>query len=81
MRVEELSSLVSWHRKRAGLSQEDLAAHANVSRYVVQDIEAGHGRTTWKKLDAVLTVLNLRLEPEGPLVAAWRKEALRQDEG
>ncbi len=77
MRTATLASLVSWHRKRAGLSQELLAQHAGVSRYVVQDIEAGRGRTTWTKLQAVLQVLNLRLEPEGPLVDAWRKK----DEG
>lgn len=71
---------MSWHRKQAGLSQEDLAHHAGVSRYVVQDVEAGHGRTTWKKLEAVLLVLNLRLEPVGPLVDAWRKEHAH-DEG
>ncbi|MGK0190149.1 MAG: putative transcriptional regulator [Verrucomicrobiales bacterium] len=72
MQSIELASLIAWHRKRAGLSQTDLARHAGVSRYVVQDLEAGHGRTTWKKMDAVLEVLNLRLEPEGPLVSKWR---------
>ncbi len=40
---------------------------------MVQDLEAGKGRTTWGKLQAVLEILNLRLEPEGPLVASWRK--------
>ncbi len=72
MPTHELASLIAWHRKRAGLSQADLARHAGVSRYVVQDLEAGHGRTTWGKLCAVLTVLNLTLEPTGPLVADWR---------
>jgi len=53
----------------------ELALHAGVSRYVVQDLEAGMGRTTWSKLCAVLKVLNLSLEPAGPLVAAWRASA------
>jgi HTH-type transcriptional regulator/antitoxin HipB len=74
MQSDQLASLISWHRKRAGLSQEELARHAGVSRYVVQDLEAGHGRTTWKKLEAVLVVLNVRLEPEGPLVTEWRQK-------
>jgi len=74
MQSNQLASLIAWHRKRAGLSQTDLARHAGVSRYVVQDLEAGMGRTTWKKLEPVLRVLNLRLEPEGPLVAEWQKE-------
>jgi DNA-binding XRE family transcriptional regulator len=33
--------MISWHRRRAGLSQVELARHAGVSRYVVQDLEAG----------------------------------------
>lgn len=74
MQSDQLASLIAWHRRRAGLSQTELARHAAVSRYVVQDLEAGHGRTTWKKLDAVLGVLNLRLEPEGPLVGQWREQ-------
>ncbi|NIP93454.1 MAG: helix-turn-helix domain-containing protein [Akkermansiaceae bacterium] len=74
MQSEQLASLIAWHRKRAGLSQFDLARYAGVSRYVVQDLEAGNGRTTWKKLDAVLRVLNLQLEPEGPLVEEWERE-------
>jgi transcriptional regulator with XRE-family HTH domain len=73
MQSQELASLIVFHRKEAGLSQSELADHAGVSRYVVQDLEAATGRTTWRKLQAVLTVLNLRLEPEGPLVATWRK--------
>ncbi len=73
MHKSELSSLIEFHRKRAGLTQTELAKHAGVSRYVVQDLEAGKGRTTWGKLIDVLNVLNLRLEPDGPLVAHWRR--------
>lgn len=74
MQTEQLASLIAWHRRRAGLSQTELARHAGVSRYVVQDLEAGNGRTTWGKLCAVLAVLNLSLEPVGPLVGSWRNE-------
>jgi predicted transcriptional regulator len=73
MQSDQLATLISWHRKRAGLSQTELARHAGVSRYVVQDLEAGHGRTTWNKIEAVLSILNLRLEPDGPLVTKWRE--------
>lgn len=78
MHSKQLGSLIIFHRKRAGLSQADLAKHANVSRYVVQNLESGTGKTTWKSLEAVLVVLNLRLVPEGPLVDEWRR-SLKQD--
>jgi len=72
MHPNQIGSIIAFQRKRAGLSQTELARYAGVSRYVVQDLEAGTGRTTWNKLEAVLTILNLRLEPEGPLVEEWR---------
>lgn len=79
MHTEQLASLIRWHRKRAGLSQVALARHAGVSRYVVQDLEAEAGRTTWARMLPVLQALNLRLEPKGPLVDQWRAET-REDE-
>jgi transcriptional regulator with XRE-family HTH domain len=73
MQSDQLASLIAWHRKRAGLSQTELAQHAGVSRYVVQDLEAGKGRTTWSKLEAVLKTLNITLQPTGPLVDEWKE--------
>ncbi|MCX6878570.1 MAG: helix-turn-helix domain-containing protein [Verrucomicrobia bacterium] len=72
MQTDQLTSLIAWHRRKAGLSQTELARHAGVSRYVVQDLEAGNGRTTWAKLMAVLRVLNVALKPVGPLVEQWK---------
>lgn len=73
MRTEDLASLVAFHRKKGGLTQIELAELAGVSRFVVQQIEAGTGRTTWKHIGPVLNSLNLKLEPSGPLVTEWRK--------
>ena len=74
MQTEQLASLIRWHRRRAGLSQMQLARHAGVSRYVVQDLEAGNGRTTWARMIPVLHTLNVQLLPQGPLVAEWQAE-------
>ncbi len=74
MQSEQLASLIRWHRRRAGLSQLALARHAGVSRYVVQDLEARGGRTTWARMVPVLRALNIRLEPKGPLVGRWLAE-------
>ena len=81
MHSSELAALISYHRKQAGLSQVDLARHAEVSRNVVQDLEAGRERASWRNLQAVLGVLNIRLEPVGPLVEAWRKQAKQEEIG
>ncbi|MCU0778689.1 MAG: helix-turn-helix transcriptional regulator [Akkermansiaceae bacterium] len=74
MQSDQLASLISWHRRRSGLSQVELARHAGVSRYVVQDLEAGAGRTTWARMLPVLHALNIQLLPQGPLVNEWRME-------
>ena len=74
MQTEQLASLISWHRRQADLSQVELARHAGVSRYVVQDLEAGAGRTTWARMLPVLHALNIQLVPQGPLVNEWLAE-------
>ena len=68
---DQLANLVRFHRKRAGLSQVDMAAMADVSRKVVQDLEAGRDGVSWRNLMAVLAVLNVRLRPTGPLIDEW----------
>ncbi len=82
MQTKQLASLIRFHRKRAGLSQNELADHAGVSRYVVQNLEAVGGRTTWAKLLAVLETLSIELRPAGSLVDEWRaQEAVNNEEG
>ena len=73
MQIEELGSLVRFHRRKAGLTQIQLAELAEVSRFIVQELEAGKGRTTLKHLEPVLQSLNLSLVPNGPLVEEWRQ--------
>ena len=74
MQNDQLASMIRWHRRRAELSQVELARHAGVSRYVVQDLEAGAGRTTWARILPVLRALNIQLLPQGPLVNQWLAE-------
>jgi len=73
MQSEQLASLIEFHRKQAGLSQIQLAEMAGISRTVIQDLEAAKGRITWRNLESILNVLNLRLEPVGPLVESWKQ--------
>jgi len=74
-----LGSLVRFHRKRARLSQLELAMMAGVSRKVIQDLEGGRDAVSWRNVLAVLEVLNVRLRPEGPLVGEWMRETKPTD--
>ena len=73
MHAEELGNLITFHRKKAGLTQVGLAELSGVSRSVVQDLEAGKGRTVWEHLFSILAVLNIDLQPKGPLVDEWKR--------
>ena len=73
MRADELGNLIAFHRKKAGLTQVGLAELSSVSRSVVQDLEAGKGRTVWVHLSSILWVLNINLQPNGPLVDEWKR--------
>ena len=69
--IDDLASLIRFHRKRAELTQVKLATMAGVSRKVVQEIEAAREGVSWRNLLAILHVLNLKLQPVGPLVEHW----------
>ncbi len=73
MRSGQLGDLITFHRKKAGLTQVGLAELSGVSRSVVQDLEAGKGRTVWVHVEAILSVLNVELQPVGPLVNEWKQ--------
>ncbi|MFL2912256.1 MAG: helix-turn-helix domain-containing protein [Opitutales bacterium] len=73
MRSEQLGQLISFHRKKAGLTQVGLAELVGVSRSVIQDLEAGKGRTVWMHVETILNVLNVELQPVGPLVDKWKQ--------
>ena len=73
MRSKQLGNLITFHRKKAGLTQVGLAELAGVSRSVIQDLEAGKGRTVWEHVASIMSVLNLEFQPVGPLVEEWKQ--------
>jgi len=62
-----LASLVRTVRKRAGISQIELAGYADVSRGVVQGIESGETTASWENVLKVLAVLNIAVHLESPI--------------
>jgi len=70
--MNNLSSLIKFHRRAAELSQAELASLAGVSRKVVQNLEMGNTKVSWDNVIAVLYTLNVSLEPSGPIVPRWR---------
>jgi len=68
MRALDIGSLIVFHRKKAGLTQIELAQLSGVSRFVVQDIEAGTGSATAKWSSSII-----RIDKLGRTIPRWLK--------
>jgi len=69
--MEKLGELVRFHRKKAGLTQIQLADLAGVGKSTVYDIEKGKATVQIDSLFAVLTVMNISMQFSGPLTAVF----------
>ncbi|MFD2586084.1 helix-turn-helix domain-containing protein [Croceitalea marina] len=59
--------MVRNHRKKAGLTQLELANLAGIGKTTVFDIEKNKETVRWDNLLAVLRVLNIKIEFKSPL--------------
>jgi len=63
----DLGLFIKEHRKLAGLTQLELANLAGVGKTTVFDIEKNKETVTWKKLLAILKVLNITVQFKSPI--------------
>lgn len=63
----DLGAFIKEHRKKAGLTQLELANLAGVGKTTVFDIEKNKETVRWSNLLAVLHVLNIKVEFKSPL--------------
>ncbi|MBI2067399.1 MAG: helix-turn-helix transcriptional regulator [Deltaproteobacteria bacterium] len=69
-----LASTIRFHRKKSGLSQQELARLAGIGKTAVFDME--HAKTTIQ-MDTfikILNVLNIKMELRSPLLKPERNE-------
>ena len=70
---KQLSDIVHYHRKEAGLSRKDLAMLAGVGKTAVFDLEHGKKTMRWSTIMAILYVLNIKIEFASPLMERYEK--------
>jgi y4mF family transcriptional regulator len=70
-----IGATVKFHRKKARLTQLELAQLAEVGKTAVFDLEKGKHTVKLSTLLSILRVLNLRLQFSGPLMALCEREA------
>jgi y4mF family transcriptional regulator len=63
-----LAQLIQSHRKKAGLTQAQLAKLAGVGKTVVWDLENGKESVQWDTLQKIFGVLNITAEWRSPLL-------------
>jgi predicted transcriptional regulator len=73
--MEPLHEIVKKHRRMAGLSQAHLAKLAGVGKTVVFDLEHGKLSIRYDTLTKILTVLNISVGFNSPLMARMRAES------
>ena len=66
--MTSLPQLIKSHRKKAGLTQAQLARLAGVGKTVVWDLENGKESVQWDTLQKICRVLNITAEWRSPLL-------------
>jgi y4mF family transcriptional regulator len=69
----KLSEIVLFHRKKSGLSRNQLADLAGVGKTVIYDIEKGKETIRFSTLQKVLTALNIKIAFASPLMEVFNE--------
>lgn len=69
----KVSEIVLFHRKKSGLSRNQLADLAGVGKTVIYDIEKGKETIRFSTLQKVLTALNIKIAFASPLMEVFNE--------
>jgi transcriptional regulator with XRE-family HTH domain len=79
MNFQEIVAIIQFHRKKAGLSRNQLADLADVGKTVIFDIEHGKDTIQYQSLAKVLATLNIHLSFESPLMASFHASLIQSE--
>ena len=71
----KMSEMVLFHRKKSGLTRNQLADLAGVGKTAIYDIEKGKETIRFSTLQKVLKALNIRITFESPLMEALNEKS------
>ena len=72
--VLRIGEMVRFHRKKARMTQAELAQFAEVGKTVVFDVEKGKATVQLSTLLRILHVLNIRMQFSGPIMHVFEGE-------
>lgn len=68
MNARDIGRIIHFHRKKAGLSQQELARIAGLGKTVIFDLEKGKLSIRFDTLLKVMDVLNVKINFQSPLM-------------
>ena len=71
----KISDIVLFHRKKSGLSRNQLADLAGVGKTVIYDIEKGKETIRFSTLQKVLMALNIKITFTSPLMEVLNEKS------
>ena len=71
----KMSEIVLFHRKKSGLTRNQLADLAGVGKTVIYDIEKGKETIRFSTLQKVLAVLNIKITFTSPLMGVLNERS------
>ena len=71
----KLNEIVLFHRKKSGLSRNQLADLAGVGKTAIYDIEKGKETIRFSTLQKVLTALNIKITFSSPLMEVLNEKS------
>lgn len=74
MNPTHIGKIIHFHRKKSGLSQEELAKLAGLGKTVIFDIEKGKLTVRLATLLKVLEVLNIKIEFQSSLMSLFEEQ-------
>ena len=71
----KMSEIVLFHRKKSGLTRNELADIAGVGKTVIYDIEKGKETIRFSTLQKVLAALNIKITFTSPLMEVLNEKS------
>ncbi|MGD0465836.1 MAG: helix-turn-helix domain-containing protein [Gammaproteobacteria bacterium] len=72
--LENLGSIIRYHRKKCGINYLELAKLAQVGKTTVFDIEHSKKTIRFNTMLKILDVLNITIELKSPLMSSYKNE-------
>ena len=69
--IEQIGEIIRFHRRKSGLSRQQLATFAGVGKTTIFDLENGTLSVRLDTLLKILTILNIQIQIDSPLISEF----------